>query len=232
MERDIDLKEISDGRLYTANDMVKIDCNDCAGCSECCRVVEDTIILDPYDIFQLESVLNAGFEALMAERLELSVVDGIILPHLKIRDGGEGCTFLSGDGRCMIHGARPGFCRMFPLGRIYENGDFKYFLQVHECGYPNKTKIKVKKWTCLRCPEKNREFVTAWHALIRTAGQKMVEHKQSGRGEKLQELAMYILNEFYVADLPEAAYDDTGITTIYESLCNKIENARESLAHF
>ena len=50
--------------------------------------------------------------------------------------------------------------------------------------------------------------------------------------EKLQELAMYILNEFYVADLPEAAYDDAGITTIYESLCNKIENARESLAHF
>ena len=33
LERDIDLKEISDGRLYTANDMVKIDCNDCAGCS-------------------------------------------------------------------------------------------------------------------------------------------------------------------------------------------------------
>ena len=72
----------------------------------------------------------------------------------------------------------------------------------------------------------------AWHALIRTAGQKMVEHKQSGRGEKLQELAMYILNEFYVADLPEAAYDDAGIAAIYESLCNKIENARESLAHF
>ena len=110
--------------------------------------------------------------------------------------------------------------------------DFSYFLQTGECAKKNLAKIKVKKWTCLRCPEKNREFVTAWHALIRTAGQKMVEHKQSGRGEKLQELAMYILNEFYVADLPEAAYDDTGITTIYESLCNKIENARESLAHF
>ena len=128
---------------------------------------------------------------------------------------------------------RPGICRLFPLGRVYDDkGEFSYFLQTGECAKKNLAKIKVKKWTCLRCPEKNREFVTAWHALIRTAGQKMVEHKQSGRGEKLQELAMYILNEFYVADLPEAAYDDTGITTIYESLCNKIENARESLAHF
>ena len=50
MEREIDLKEITDGKFYTANYMVKIGCNDCKGCSECCRVVEDTIILDPYDI--------------------------------------------------------------------------------------------------------------------------------------------------------------------------------------
>ena len=29
MKRNIDLNEISDGRLYTANDMVKADCHDC-----------------------------------------------------------------------------------------------------------------------------------------------------------------------------------------------------------
>lgn len=28
MKREIDLNEISDGRLYTVNDMVKIGCND------------------------------------------------------------------------------------------------------------------------------------------------------------------------------------------------------------
>ena len=38
MERMIDLKEISDGRLYTADDMVKADCQDCKGCSACSRV--------------------------------------------------------------------------------------------------------------------------------------------------------------------------------------------------
>ena len=27
MKRDIDIKEISDGKLYTANDMVKTDCH-------------------------------------------------------------------------------------------------------------------------------------------------------------------------------------------------------------
>ena len=29
MEREIDLKEISDGKLYEANDMVKAGCDDC-----------------------------------------------------------------------------------------------------------------------------------------------------------------------------------------------------------
>ena len=38
MLRDIDLNEISDGRLYTANDMVKADCMGCQGCASCCQV--------------------------------------------------------------------------------------------------------------------------------------------------------------------------------------------------
>ena len=31
MRRDVDLNEISDGKLYTSNDMVKADCYDCQG---------------------------------------------------------------------------------------------------------------------------------------------------------------------------------------------------------
>ena len=40
MLRDIDLNEISDGRLYTANDMVKADCMGCQGCASCCQGME------------------------------------------------------------------------------------------------------------------------------------------------------------------------------------------------
>lgn len=37
MRREVTLEEISDGRLYEANDMVKADCQGCSGCCECCR---------------------------------------------------------------------------------------------------------------------------------------------------------------------------------------------------
>ena len=194
MRREIDLNEISDGRLYTSNDMVKIGCNDCAGCSECCRMVEDTILLDPYDIYQLEKVLKAGFEQLMAGYIELRVVDGMIQPHLKMRPE-EGCVFLSGEGRCTIHDYRPGFCRMFPMGRIYQEQGFKYFLQVHECSYPNKTKVKLRKWLGIPALDTYERYIREWHAFV----QEQVESIENTENQEIiKNLNLYLLNQFYV----------------------------------
>lgn len=195
LERDIDLREISDGRLYTANDMVKIDCNDCAGCSECCRVVEDTILLDPYDIYQLTCGTGMDFNGLMEGSIELQVVEGLIVPNLKIRADREGCVFLSEEGRCTIHGYRPGFCRMFPMGRIYEEEGFKYFLQVHECDYPNKTKIKLKKWLGISELSSYEEYINKWHGLTKEV--KMIL-KNTENDTIVKNLNMYLLNLFYV----------------------------------
>jgi len=195
MERDIDLKEISDGRLYTANDMVKIGCNDCAGCSECCRVVEDTILLDPYDIYQLTCGTGMDFNQLMEGSIALQVVEGMIQPNLNIRQDGEGCVFLSEEGRCTIHGYRPGFCRMFPMGRIYEENGFKYFLQVHECTYPNKTKIKLKKWLGISELSAYEEYINRWHDLTKEVKEIL---KSTENDTIIKNLNMYLLNLFYV----------------------------------
>ncbi len=195
MKREIDLKEISDGRLYTANDMVKIGCSDCRGCSECCRIVGDTILLDPYDIYQLEGILGVGFQELLGNKLELGVVDGLICPHLKMKPEGAGCVFLSGEGRCTIHTARPGFCRMFPMGRVYQEDGFKYFLQIYECAYPNKTKVKLRKWLGIPSLERYEEYVKDWHKLTLQAAH-IVEG--AGSQEIVRKLNLYLLNEFYV----------------------------------
>ena len=53
MKRNVSLAEISDGRLYKANDMVKADCGGCNGCSRCCHGMGNSIILDPYDVYQM-----------------------------------------------------------------------------------------------------------------------------------------------------------------------------------
>lgn len=122
MKREVSLEEISDGKLYTANDMVRADCGDCAGCSACCHGMGQSIVLDPYDLYRLTKGLGTDFEGLMERYIELNVVDGIILPNLKMSGAAESCGFLDENGRCSIHLYRPGICRLFPLGRYYEDG--------------------------------------------------------------------------------------------------------------
>ena len=84
MEREIDLKEISDGRLYSSSDMVKADCGDCKGCSACCQGMGSSILLDPYDIYRLSTGTGLTFEDLLKGRIELNMSDGLILPNLKM----------------------------------------------------------------------------------------------------------------------------------------------------
>ena len=163
MLRNIDLDEISDGKLYTAGDLAKVGCQDCEGCCDCCCQMGDTIILDPLDVWQLMQGRDKSFEQLLDESLDLHVQDGVILPNLKMAGEKEQCVYLNEKGRCSIHPFRPGICRLFPLGRFYENGSFRYFLQTKECSRENRTKQKIRKW--IDMPEFGRyeAFVADWH---------------------------------------------------------------------
>ena len=125
--------------------MVKADCGDCKGCSSCCHEMGDSVVLDPFDIYRMQTGLNLTFEQLTSY-IDFHVEDGVILPHLRTTEETLACVFLNQEGRCQIHQYRPGICRLFPLGRYYENDAFQYFLQIHECKNKNRTKIKLKKW--------------------------------------------------------------------------------------
>ena len=92
MIRNCSLEEISDGKLYSENDMVKADTNQCQGCnSVCCHGMGDSIVLDPYDICRLTRQLQMPFESLVEKHLALNVVDGVILPNLKMAGENETC---------------------------------------------------------------------------------------------------------------------------------------------
>ena len=186
MKREISLEEISDGKLYGSGDMVKVGCDDCRGCSACCRGMGSSIVLDPYDVFRLETGLGLSFEGLLAEAVELNLVDGIILPNLKMSGEGEACTFLNEEGRCRIHPFRPGICRMFPLGRIYEDHGFRYFNQIHECRKEQKTKVKIRKW--MDTPDMGRyeSYIVEWHYFLKELEERL-EQKPEQKQEQKQE---------------------------------------------
>ena len=95
MRREVTLEEISDGRLYDANDMVKADCQDCKGCHDCCTGMGDSVLLDPYDVCRLSRGLRKIPEELIGSVLELGISDGNVLPHLAMCGTEEKCVFLN-----------------------------------------------------------------------------------------------------------------------------------------
>ena len=197
MIREVNIEEISDGRLYTANDLVKADCQDCKGCSACCHGMGESIVLTPLDMHRLRQGLGKGFQELLDTCLELSVCDGLILPNLKMVGPKERCSFLNEEGRCTIHRFRPGICRIFPLGRYYENGSFRYFLQVHECKNKNRSKIKVKKWVDEPDLAKHEAFISHWHYYLK---QYQVGGDRYFDEEQAKKVSMHILTEFYMKE--------------------------------
>lgn len=197
MIREVSIEEISDGKLYTANDMVKADCQDCKGCSACCQGMGESIVLNPLDVHRLKVGLKKSFEQLLESCLELNVCDGLILPNLRMAGPGEICTFLNEDGRCTIHSFRPGICRIFPLGRFYEDGSFKYFLQVHECKHKNRSKIKVKKWVDEPQLVRHEAFISHWHYYLK---QFQADGEHYFDEEQAKKISMHILTEFYVKE--------------------------------
>ena len=219
MKRNIDMNEISDGKLYDINDMVKADCNDCKGCSACCQGMGESILLDPLDIYNLTVGLNTTFEQLLAEAVELNVVEGVILPNLKMSKEKESCFFLDENGRCSIHGFRPGICRLFPLGRFYENHDFKYFIQIHECKNPNKTKVKVKKWIDTPNLLVNKKFIIDWHYFIDDVQNKIAKISDENLIKKID---MFILQQFFIERYTETE-------DLYEQFNSRLEKAKKEL---
>ena len=162
----------------------------------------DSIILDPMDVYRLEKKLGKTMEEiLLAGSVALRVVDGVILPHLKMTELSDQCSFLNEEGRCSIHDARPGFCRMFPLGRLYED----------------KTKVKVRRW--LDTPElgKYEAFTIEWHYYLK---EKQNAARESEDDAFRQQISMNILKLFYL--LP---YD--GNTDFYTQFAARMELAAD-----
>jgi len=220
MQRDVDIHQIWDGRFYRSGDLVKADTGGCSGCSGCCRGMGTSVVLDPYDIWRFQTQLGLVFERLLHGFAELNMQDGLAVPNLCMNGEGAGCVFLDEQDRCKIHPARPGFCRLFPLGRYYEGteGDFQYFLQIHQCDHV-RTKVRVRKWLDQPDLPLYEEYIRHWHAF-------WVQAREAAdadpSGERRRSISLMILKTFYLPVWDESR-------PFYEQFEDRLAQAREAL---
>lgn len=206
MKRYASLEEISDGKLYSLNDMVKADCGDCKNCSACCHEMADSVVLDPYDVYRLQTGLHLTFEQL-AGYIDFHVETGLILPHLKTTGDDYACVYLNREGRCSIHSYRPGICRLFPLGRYYENDTFQYFLQIHECVNKKRMKIKVKKWIDTPNVAEYETYIMEWHKYIVWAQSELARFTvEEQKVFNMEHLTRFYMTPYQTEDFYEEFY--------------------------
>ena len=220
MKRDVDINEISDGRLYSSGDMVKADCRGCEGCSACCRGMGNSIILDPMDVWRLHRGIKKDFAALMDGYIELGVADGMVLPNIKMDVQRDACRFLDKNGRCSVHSHRPGLCRLFPLGRYYEENGFRYFIQIHECPKKERGKVKIRKWLGIPDLRSYEKYIMSWHSFLNTCEDAV----KTLDDDNARILTLYVLRRFY-----ETAYDAADENAFYREFDLRLAEVKEKL---
>ena len=183
MKREGDLSSLTDGKLYRSSDMAKLGCNDCEGCSACCRGMGNSVVLDPYDVWRLEKGLGVPFAAMIGKQVMLSVVDGLILPSLNMENETGTCPFLNEMGRCEIHSFRPGICRLFPLGRYYHENGFSYVLMTGECKKENRSKVRIEKWLSETDLKSYEQFILVWKKVLENTRAQIQEDIQNIIGQ-------------------------------------------------
>ncbi len=195
------LEEISDGKLYDIEDTVKADTCGCEGCNDCCCDVGELVVLTPFDIYEMVNYLGVGFDELLGNQIKLRENNKILLPYLNMQDDSKKrCSFLNEEDRCTIHAKRPNICRLFPLGRVYKDDDFKYFLQVGNCSKENLNDVKVKEWVGIESYDENKKFILDWYKLIKalTFRLKFVMDEN-----EIKEINEILLDEFYRIKIDE-----------------------------
>ena len=183
-------------RLYGPQDMVRISSSACAGCGACCRGMGDTIVLDPYDVWQLTSGLGKSFEELMGAGIDLHVEEGVILPHLMMRSDTQSCAFLGPDGRCMVHSHRPGICRLFPLGRQFDEEKTSYFIVPEGCVKGGLSKVRIDKWLGIPDLPAYESFKAQWHSLVRLLKARIAAEPSE---EVRRNVNLYFVRVFFMA---------------------------------
>jgi len=139
----------------------------CQRCGACCRQVEDSIMLEPMDIYRLSRFLRErgesieGPEDMLAQYTHPDMLVDRLPIFLLNTDGPENaCVFLK-DGRCSVYEARPRVCRLYPFTVAPgERGrDFLYCLCTERPHHFTGGTVSAKDWFRENFPKDARSFL-------------------------------------------------------------------------
>jgi Fe-S-cluster containining protein len=112
----------ADAAVLAETDPLQLSCGTGGCASNCCKS-GDPIVLNPYEIALICCESNMSYEDLL-DIVDTDRADGFPLVMLPREPA---CHFWTKQG-CSIYKARPLACRLFPIGRVYDNMQSRFVL--------------------------------------------------------------------------------------------------------
>jgi Fe-S-cluster containining protein len=210
----------ADARVLAGSDLLQLTCG-AAGCSSTCCKATAPIVLNPYEIARICKATGTPYEDFL-DVLDTDRAKGfplVMLPRDPV------CHFWTETG-CRVYQDRPLACRLFPLGRVFENGTSHIVLPAanHCTGLvpaPSKTVATYLQ-----------EQDTA---LFIEMADRWIEFVSDMERFPLQDtpvtsVAFHML--VYSPDAPPSPGQEDGISTVEARFLLRLKTAREQLPRF
>ena len=167
----------------------------CRRCGKCCKN-QDTIILNPRDIFRIARKQARTMSAVIGDYTEVYIGSDSRIPivHLLPKGPKNTCPLLV-DGRCSVHDCKPGACALYPLARVIiapAPGErigpehVRYMLNDYICGSAKRVNT-VRSWLDRFNIPEHDEFFIEWSELTIVLGTTIRELEETNRSPKLLE---------------------------------------------
>lgn len=147
----------------------------CRRCGKCCKN-QDTILLNPRDIFRIAQKLGKSMAAVIDDYTEVYIGQNSRIPvvHLLPKGPKNTCPLLI-DGRCSVHDCKPTVCALYPLGRVIvsstperpigsEDIKVRYILNDYSCGSAKRVNT-VRSWLQKFGIPEHDEFFIQWNRI-------------------------------------------------------------------
>lgn len=182
----------------------------CRRCGDCCRQIEDSIMLEPMDLYRLGRHLREkgepveGIEDVISRYAHPSLLDGnfpVMLMNTVDTDAVQVCAFLKAE-RCSVYEARPRVCRLYPFSAkpTESGGGFQYFLCTERTHHFMGSAVQVKDWFWQNFSKEARAFLRTEYDAAPAIGQAI---RRLGK-ERFQEmLFQFLYYRYYNYDLDQ-----------------------------
>lgn len=180
----------------------------CQMCSQCCRDLENRVMLEPIDIYYLTRYLREqgkpviGPEDMLADYARAIWLEDVF-PIFTLNTVGElnDCIFLK-EGRCSVYEARPHVCRMYPFSAAPgEKGrNFRYLLCTERPYHFSDGIVIAKDWFSQNFSKETRDALKADYDALPTIGQDI---RDMGKERFKKHLFQFLYFRYYNYELDE-----------------------------